>query len=142
MNKFTTILFFLFFDIICISTPPSTFVYSIAPLCLYLSYRANVSTFSLLTPPLIFLNIIFLVYLLNFCTLGMTREEWEKRKCERWNGREGRTFIFGGPTELIPEINTLFAKHGIDSRISICLTRCTFSLDSKNGLLLKHSIDP
>jgi hypothetical protein len=44
---------------------------------------------SLLTPPFILLKINFLVDLQILCTLRATWEEWKKRKCKGWNGREG-----------------------------------------------------
>jgi hypothetical protein len=71
-NKLTTIFLFSFFDIICISNPPSTSIYSTTPLCFFLSCYVKISTSFLLTLPFIFLNIIFLVYPSNFYTLGAT----------------------------------------------------------------------
>jgi hypothetical protein len=91
----------------------------------------------LLITPLILLNINFLMDLPIFCILGGIREEWNKRKCKGWNGREGPTFTFGGPTDLLTKIVTLFTKCGIGSWTLIWTTHCTFSLDFKNALLSK-----
>jgi hypothetical protein len=60
-----------------------------------------------------------LVDLLIFCTLGAIWEEWEKIKCEGWNGKEGPIFILGGLIKLFPKIVVLFVKCGIGSWIPI-----------------------
>jgi hypothetical protein len=38
-----------------------------------------------------------------------------EKKCKRWNGREGLTFILGGPAKLFLKRNELFAKCDIGS---------------------------
>ncbi len=131
--------FLSFFDFVSISVP-STSSFWFITFCLSLSCCESLYASSLFTP-FIFPKTNFIMVLLIFWSLRMTRKEWKKRKCKGWNEREGPTFIFGGPTKLFPKITTLFAKHDIDSWILIWVTHCTFSLDFKNALLPKHNIN-
>jgi hypothetical protein len=96
------ILFLSFSNYVSILVPPSTSVCSIVPFRLFL-------TSMLFFLPLIYWLLLsfFWTFFFGciyqfFCTWGVIWEEWKKRKCKRWNGRKGPTFILNWPVELIP----------------------------------------
>jgi hypothetical protein len=129
--------FLSFFNYVSILVASTSSFCSTTSFYLSFSRCESLSTASLFTP-CILPKTDFLVVLAIFCTLGATQEEWGKKKCKMWNGREGPTFILGGPIELFPIIIVLFIIHGISSWILIRATHYTFSLDSENVLLPKH----
>jgi len=68
-----------FFGSVSISVPSSSF-YSTTTFCLSLPSYESFSTSSLFIPPFILPKTKSLVDLPIFCTLGVIRKEWEKRK--------------------------------------------------------------
>ncbi len=130
-------LLFSFFNLISILIPSYSSFCFITYFCLSLPSCASLFASSLFTPPLILPKTKIWDELLIFCTLGATKQEWKKRKCKRWNGRKGPTFILGGLIELFLKTITLFAECGIGYWIPIWVAHYTFSLDFENALLLK-----
>ncbi len=123
-------LFFFVFSFVSISVPPSSYLYYVATLCLFLFYYTSLFA-SLFIPQFIFPKINFLVYIMNFFILGINWKEWDKRKCEGWNGRKGPTFIFNGLVELFLKIITLFTKHGISSLMPFLFFFIGYCFDEK-----------
>ncbi len=116
------------------SIPSSSLFCSIIIFCPFLFNYENLFASSLFTLPFILPKTKSFVDLLIFCTLWVIWMKWKKIKCKGWNGKEGPTFIFGGPIEL-------FVKHGVGYWILIWAMHCTFSLDSANTLLPKRDIN-